>query len=207
MDVLHSLEPRRMFEIFERICAIPHGSGNMKGIADFVERFAEERRLEHHRDEANNVIIISEATPGRMAEPALILQGHLDMVCAKDDDVEFDFGTQALHLKIEDGMVGAEGTSLGADDGIAVAMMLALLDDKELSHPRLECIFTTDEEIGMIGANALDVSPLRGKRLLNLDSEDEGVITTGCAGGICMTSEFTAASEQTYAFVGQRRVV
>ena len=196
MDVLHGLEPRKMFEIFERICAIPHGSGNMKGIADFVERFAEERRLEHYRDKADNVIIISEATPGRTSEPALILQGHLDMVCAKDDGVEFDFATQALRLKIEDGMVGAEGTSLGADDGIAVAMILALLDDKELSHPRLECIFTTDEEIGMIGANALDVSPLRGKRLLNLDSEDEGEITTGCAGGICMSGEFSAASEQ-----------
>ena len=196
MDVLRGLEPRKMFEIFERVCAIPHGSGNMKGIADFVERFAEERRLEHHRDAADNVIIISEATPGRMAEPALILQGHLDMVCAKDDGADFDFATQALRLKIEDGMVGAEGTSLGADDGIAVAMMLALLDDRELSHPRLECVFTTDEEIGMIGANALDVSPLRGKRLLNLDSEDEGVITTGCAGGICMSGVFGADFEQ-----------
>ena len=196
MNVLHGLEPRKMFEIFERICAIPHGSGNMKGIADFVENFAEERRLEHHRDAADNVIIISEATPGRMAEPALILQGHLDMVCAKEDDFEFDFAAQALRLKIEDGMIGAEGTSLGADDGVAIAMMLALLDDNELSHPRLECIFTTDEEIGMIGANALDVSPLRGKRLLNLDSEEEGVITTGCAGGICMSGVFDASYEQ-----------
>ena len=196
MDVLRGLEPRKMFEIFERICGIPHGSGNMNGIADYVERFAEERRLEHYRDAGNNVVIISEATPGRMSEPALILQGHLDMVCAKDDDAEFDFKTQALRLKVEDGLVGAEGTSLGADDGIAVAMMLALLDDNELSHPRLECVFTTDEEIGMIGANALDVSMLRGRRLLNLDSEEEGVITTGCAGGVCLTGEFGAESEE-----------
>ena len=196
MDVLRELEPRKMFEFFERISAIPHGSGNMKGIADFVERFAEERRLEHYRDEADNIVIISEAAPGRAAEPALILQGHMDMVCAADDGVDFDFATQALRLKLEDGLIGAEGTSLGADDGIAVAMMLALLDDKELSHPRLECVFTTDEEIGLIGANALDVSPLRGRRLINLDSEEEGVITTGCAGGVCMTGEFSAASEQ-----------
>ena len=195
MDVLRGLEPRKMFEIFERICAIPHGSGNMKGIADFVERFAEEHRLEHYRDEANNIVIISEATPGRVSEPALILQGHMDMVCAADDGIDFDFSKQGLRLKIENGLIGAEGTSLGADDGIAVAMMLALLDDSELSHPRLECVFTTDEEIGLIGANALDVSMLRGRRLINLDSEDEGVITTGCAGGICMTGEFDAASE------------
>ncbi len=196
MDVLRGLEPRKLFEIFERICAVPHGSGNMKGIADFVERFAEEHRLEYYRDGANNVIIISEATPGRVSEPAIILQGHMDMVCAADDGVDFDFAKQALRLKIENGLIGAEGTSLGADDGIAVAMMLALLDDNELSHPRLECVFTTDEEIGLIGANALDVSPLRGRRLINLDSEEEGVITTGCAGGICMTAEFDAASEE-----------
>ena len=196
MDVLRGLEPRKLFEIFERICAVPHGSGNMKGIADFVERFAEEHRLEYYRDGANNVIIISEATPGRVSEPAIILQGHMDMVCAADDGVDFDFAKQALRLKIENGLIGAEGTSLGADDGIAVAMMLALLDDNELSHPRLECVFTTDEEIGLIGANALDVSPLRGRRLINLDSEEEGVITTGCAGGICMTAEFDAAYEE-----------
>lgn len=198
MDVLRDLEPRKMFEYFERICAVPHGSGNMAGIADFVERFAEEHRLEHYRDAADNIIIISEATPGRTLEPAIILQGHLDMVCAAADGVDFDFKKQSLRLKIENGLVGAEGTSLGADDGIAVAMMMALLDDRELSHPRLECVFTTDEEIGMIGANALDVSPLRGRRLLNLDSEEEGVITTGCAGGICMTAEFGAESETVF---------
>ncbi|MBR5941843.1 MAG: beta-Ala-His dipeptidase [Clostridia bacterium] len=195
MDVLRGLEPRKMFEIFERICAIPHGSGNMTGIADFVERFAEEHRLEHYRDSANNIVIISGATPGRTLEPAIILQGHMDMVCAADENVDFDFKTQALRLKIEDGKIGAEGTSLGADDGIAVAMMLALLEDKELSHPRLECVFTTDEEIGLIGANALDVSHIQGRRLINLDSEDEGEITTGCAGGICMSAEFAAETE------------
>lgn len=196
MNVLRNLEPGKMFEYFEKICAIPHGSGNMKAIADFVEQFASENKLEHYRDKANNVIIISDATSGRYEEDAIILQGHLDMVCAKTEDADFNFETDGLKLRLDGNFISAEGTSLGADDGIAVAIMLALLSDKSLSHPRLECIFTTDEEIGLIGANALDASPLKGKRLINLDSEEEGVILTGCAGGIAMTADFDAEFEQ-----------
>ena len=195
MSILHGLEPQKMFDHFERICAIPHGSGNMNAIADYVESFAAERGFEHYRDEADNVIIISEATSGRENDPALILQGHMDMVCATDDVTDFDFKTQGIDITVEDGFVHANGTSLGGDDGVAVAMMLALLEDGQLSHPRLECVFTTDEETGLIGANALDVSHLRGKRLINLDSEEEGVITTGCAGGISLIADLPAEFE------------
>lgn len=192
MDVLRNLEPAKMFEYFERLCSIPHGSGNMGPIADFIEGFALENKLEYHRDSANNVIIISDATSGRYEDAPIILQGHLDMVCAKTEDSDMDFSADPLRLQLENGFITAQGTSLGADDGIAVAMMLALLSDKSLSHPRLECIFTTDEEIGLIGANALDPSPLKGRLLINLDSEEEGVILTGCAGGISLTADFDA---------------
>jgi len=196
MNVLRNLEPNKMFEYFEKICAIPHGSGNMKAISDFIVDFAIKNKLEHYRDEANNVIVISDATSGRYDQEPIILQGHLDMVCAKTEDADFNFETDGLKLRLDGNFISAEGTSLGADDGIAVAIMLALLEDKSLSHPRLECIFTTDEEIGLIGANALDASPLKGKRLINLDSEEEGVILTGCAGGIALTADFDAEFEQ-----------
>ena len=195
MNVLRNLEPNKMFEYFEKICAIPHGSGNMKAISDFIVDFAIKNKLEHYRDEANNVIVISDATSGRYDQEPIILQGHLDMVCAKTEDADFNFETDGLKLRLDGNFISAEGTSLGADDGIAVAIMLALLEDKSLSHPRLECIFTTDEEIGLIGANALDASPLKGKRLINLDSEEEGVILTGCAGGIALTADFDAEFE------------
>lgn len=196
MNFLSELEPKKLFEYFGKICSIPHGSGNMKAISDFVDNFAAEQGFEHYRDAANNVIIISDATPDRVSEPALILQGHMDMVCAAEDGSDFDFKKNGPRPVIENGCVHADGTSLGGDDGIAVAMMLALLTDKKLSHTRLECVFTTDEEIGLIGANALDVTHLEGRLLLNLDSEEEGIITAGCAGGVCLKANFPAKSEK-----------
>ncbi len=184
MGVLKDLQPKLVFKYFEEICGIPHGSGNMKQIADYCVAFAKEHNLEHYRDELNNVIIVKEASKGYENSPAIILQGHLDMVCEKTSDCDIDFMTDGLEVAIDGDDVYAKGTSLGGDNGIAVAMVLAILDSKELEHPRVEAVFTVDEETGLYGAEAIDVSMLKAKKFLNLDSEEEGVITVSCAGGI-----------------------
>lgn len=186
MPVLDHLEPKNVFHFFEELCTIPHGSGNTKAISDWCVDFAKVRGLEYHQDSWNNVIIIKEASDGYETAEPVILQGHLDMVCEKALDCEKDMAREGLDLAVEGDTVYAKGTTLGGDDGIAVAMALAVLDDDSLPHPRVEAVFTVDEEIGMLGATALDVSPLRGRMLLNLDSEDEGIFTVSCAGG-CMT--------------------
>lgn len=183
MSVLDKLEPNKVFRYFEQLCAIPHGSRNTKAVSDWCVAFARERGLEHYQDAFHNVIIIQEATPGYEAAEPVILQGHLDMVCEKEPGCSKDMEREGLDLAVEDGFVFARGTTLGGDDGIAAAMALAILDDASIPHPRLEVVLTTEEEIGMLGAAALDVSPLRGRQLLNLDSEAEGVFTVGCAGG------------------------
>ena len=181
--ILDQLEPRSVFRFFEALCAIPHGSGNTKAVSDYCVRFAESRGLEHHQDALNNVILIAPASPGYEDAPPIIVQGHLDMVCAKEPGCEKDMAKEGLDLFVDGDRIGARGTSLGGDDGAAVAMILALLDDPSLPHPRLEAVLTADEETGMFGAQALDVSPLRGRTMLNLDSEAEGVFTVACAGG------------------------
>ena len=183
MRVLEQLEPQGVFRFFEELCAIPHGSRNCQAVSDWCVAFARERGLEHYQDGAGNVILIQEAAPGYEAAEPIILQGHLDMVCAQDPDCAKDMAREGLDLCVEGGYVRARGTTLGGDDGIAVAMALAILDDSSIPHPRLEVVLTTEEEIGMLGAVALDVSPLRGRKLLNLDSEEEGVFTVSCAGG------------------------
>ena len=183
MAVLDHLEPKGVFHYFEELCSMPHGSGNTDQVSRWLESFAKERGLEHYRDDWNNVIIIQEATPGYENAEPLILQGHMDMVCEKAPDCAKDMEREGLDLAVEGDVVLARGTTLGGDDGIAVAMMLAILDDPAIAHPRLECIFTTDEEVGMEGAEYLDVTPLKGRRMLNLDSEDEGIFTVSCAGG------------------------
>ncbi|MBQ9347176.1 MAG: aminoacyl-histidine dipeptidase [Oscillibacter sp.] len=183
MPVLDSLEPRPVFRLFEELCSIPHGSRHTKAISDWCAAFARARGLEVRQDEANNVIIKAPASPGCERADMLILQGHLDMVCEKEAGCPLDMDRQGLDLAIEDGYVKAKGTTLGGDDGIAVAMALAVLDDPSVPHPPLEVLLTTDEEIGMLGASALDGSRLSGRQLLNLDSEDEGVFTVSCAGG------------------------
>lgn len=183
MNVLEQLKPQRVFHFFEQMCAIPHGSGNTKAISDWCAGFAQERGLEYHQDADNNIIIIKEATPGyEQAEP-IILQGHLDMVCEKDLNCTKDMETEGLDLMIDGDWVRAQGTTLGGDDGIAVAMALAVLDANDLSHPRVEAVFTVDEEIGLLGADSIDVSPLKGRRMINMDSEAEGIFTVSCAGG------------------------
>ena len=193
--VVESRVADKMFYYFEEIARIPHGSENEEAIADYIVAFAKERGLDCYRDTANNVLIRKDGTAGRENEPPLALQGHTDMVCEKNPDVEHCFETDPLKLVVENGYLRASGTTLGADDGVAVAIMLAILDGEAESHPPIECLFTAGEEIGMIGADQFDFSKLTAKRLINLDSECERVVTAGCAGGI--RSEITLAGEQT----------
>ena len=185
MRVLEGLKPEKVFYYFEEISKIPHGSGNTDAIAGFCVDFAKEHSLECIRDEYNNVIIRKPASAGSVSSKPLLLQGHLDMVCEKnfDSDNKFDFKKDPLKLSVMDDYVYAKGTTLGGDDGIAVAYMLAILDDDSLKHPELECLFTSDEETGMIGMSNLDTSVLKSRRMLNLDTETEGEILTSSAGG------------------------
>lgn len=182
--MLEHLEPAKVMTYFEKLCSIPHGSYNTKAISDYCVDFAKARGLEVRQDEANNVVIVKEASAGYEKAPAVILQGHLDMVCEKNADVDFDFEKDGLRLKVDGDFIYADGTTLGGDDGIAVACVLAILDDDTLKHPKIEAVFTTEEEVGMDGALALDMSELEGKYLINIDSEEEGKILTSCAGGM-----------------------
>ena len=177
-------KPEKLFHFFEDISAIPRGSANEKAISDYLVAFAEERNLWYHRDALFNVIINKPASAGAKEKPAVMLQGHTDMVCEKLAGVAHDFTTDPLDLIIKDGVLSANGTTLGGDNGAAVACMLAILDDDTLTHPALECVFTTQEEIGLNGAEALDKSLLSARTMINLDSEDEGVATVSCAGGL-----------------------
>lgn len=174
---------KNYLEWFQELSRIPHGSGNTKAISDFCARFAADRGLPCRQDEAGNIVIVKAASAGRESDPGIMLQGHLDMVAVTEPGLDFDFLTDPLDLTVEGNFLTARGTTLGGDDGIAVAMALAVLDDDHLSHPRLECVFTTDEEIGMLGAAALDMSDLFSPYLLNMDSEDEGIFVVSCAGG------------------------
>lgn len=183
MGVLDHLEPKAVFSYFETICGIPHGSGNTGPIADYLVKFAQDRGLAWYRDAANNVVLTKPASPGYEAADTVILQAHTDMVCEKAPGVEFDFTKDAIRPIVEGDVLRADGTTLGADDGISVAMILALLDDAELNHPKIEALLTTDEETGMVGAFAFDCSHLTGHKLINLDSEYEGVLMCSCAGG------------------------
>ncbi len=183
MGILTDLQPKAVMHYFEELCAIPHGSLDTKRISDYCVRFAQERGLKYLQDESNNVVIYKSGTPGYEDHPTVILQGHLDMVCEKDPDCDIDFSADGLRLAHDGEYIFAKGTTLGGDDGIAVAYALALLDATDLKHPPLECVFTVDEEIGMLGADAMDMSVLEGRLLLNCDSEDEGVLTVSCAGG------------------------
>ena len=189
MRVLEGLQPAAALGFFETLCAIPHGSRDTKAISDYCVRFAQERGLSWQQDASNNVIIRKPASPGYEDHPTVILQGHLDMVCEKDANCDIDFSKDGLRLRHDDTYIFADGTTLGGDDGIAVAYALAVLDSSELKHPPLEAVFTVDEEIGMLGAAALDMSGLQGRVLLNIDSEDEGILTVSCAGGAtsCLT--------------------
>lgn len=183
MRILQGIEPQAVMRYFEEICAIPHGSGNTSAIADYCVAFAVHHGLWHSQDAHNNVIIKKPAAPGYESAAPVLLQGHLDMVCEKAADCRKDMRVEGLDLAVEGDDIFARGTTLGGDDGIAVAMILALLEDTDLSAPALECLITADEEIGMLGAAALEASPLAARRMINLDSEEEGIFTVSCAGG------------------------
>ena len=241
MGVLSGLKPEKVFYYFEELCKIPHGSYHTKQISDYLVQFAKERNLECSQDDSNNVVIRKAASAGYEDAPVVILQGHCDMVCEKTADSTHDFEKDGLDLMIEgdyvtangttlggddgiavayedvaplmiqghmdmvcekepgstidfenDGLtlevngdyISAKGTTLGGDDGIAVAYALAILDDDTLKHPALEVVITTDEEVGLLGAKALDCSQLKGKYLINMDSEEEGYLWVSCAGGL-----------------------
>ena len=183
MGVLSDLEPKRVFHYFEEITKIPHGSGNVREISDYLVNFAKEHKLSYIQDEFLNVIIFKGASIGYENEPTLMLQGHMDMVAVHTDDYDADMKKTPLEAAVDGDYIYAKGTSLGGDDGIAVAYALAILESDEIEHTPLEIIITAEEEVGMDGARGLDMSHLKGMRLLNLDSEKEGEFLTGCAGG------------------------
>ena len=184
MGILSGLKPEKVFYYFEELTKIPRGSYNEKAVSDYITAFAKERGFEVYQDSLYNVIIIRPASAGREGDPAVILQGHIDMVCEKTTESKHDFMKDPLDIYIDGDFIKAKGTTLGGDDGIAAAYMLAILDDPSVNAPRLECVFTTSEEVGMEGASGLDVSVLKGRQLINIDSEEEGTFITGCAGGI-----------------------
>lgn len=178
------LIPKPVFRYFEEISKIPRGSGNEKAISDYLVKFGKDRGLEVTQDAALNVIIKKHGTQGYENSPTVIIQGHMDMVCEKNKTKIHDFLKDPIELRVEGDMLYASDTTLGADDGIAVAYALALLDSKDTAHPPLEVLITTEEEVGLVGASALDAGCLKGRLLINLDAEDEGELTAGCAGGI-----------------------
>ena len=184
---LAGLEPANVFGYFEKLCSIPHGSKNTALIADYLVAFAKEHEVDYIRDEHNNVIFFQEGTCGLEDHDPVIIQGHSDMVCEKDADCPIDMAVEGLDVTHDGQYVFAKGTTLGGDDGIALAYALAILADKSIPHPPLEVIVTVDEEIGMLGAAAIDLSMLKGRTLVNIDSEEEGVFTVSCAGGCRVT--------------------
>ena len=196
-NILSNLEPKSVFNYFEQICSIPHGSRNTKRISDFCVSFAKEHNLKYSQDEFNNIIIWKDGTNGYENSPSVIIQGHLDMVCEKEHDCDIDFEKDGLSLIVDGDDIHADRTTLGGDDGIAVAFALAILDSTDIPHPPIEAVFTVDEEIGMLGAASLDCSPLKSRIMLNLDSEDEGSLLVSCAGGVSTTAHLPLTFEKT----------
>lgn len=196
MAVLEGLQPERVFYYFEEITKIPHGSFHTKEISDYLVNFAEAHGLEVLQDSSNNVVIKKNASEGYENAPVVILQGHCDMVCEKTPDSTHDFLKDPLKLQIEGDFITAKDTTLGGDDGIAVAYALAILEDNTLKHPPLEVVITTDEEVGLLGAGALDTGCLSGRYLINMDSEEEGILWVGCAGGLTAKAEIPVRYEE-----------
>jgi dipeptidase D len=197
--MLENLNPSQLWKHFEAISSIPHGSGNEKKLAEYIVEYAKSRKLECSKDKFGNVRVEIPASKSKENSPSIALQAHLDMVCEKNEDTAHDFLIQPLNLFIEKGWLGARGTTLGADNGIGVATALALIDSPEISHGPLELIFTTEEETGLTGALNLGADFIKSRRLVNLDTEDLGVICIGCAGGsrtdIRFPLEFTACQD------------
>ena len=184
---LESYDYKKVLYYFEQLTKIPHGSGNVKAISDYLVEFAKEQGVKYVQDEALNVVMFKEASPGYENAPVVMIQGHMDMVCEKNADSNHNFETDALELRMVGDDLMANGTTLGGDDGVAVAYAMALIADKEAKHPALELVITTEEETGMDGAKALDMSELKASYMINVDSEDEGVVLCSCAGGMRQT--------------------
>ena len=184
MNIFKNINPEKVFAFFEEISAVPRGSGYNDEIKEYCENFAKQRSLKYISDEGGNVVIFKDASKDCKSEEPVIIQGHLDMVWEKDSSSTINFETDGLELCVDGDYVSAKGTTLGGDDGIAVAMCLAILDSDDICHPPLEIVFTADEEIGMLGAAALDFNVLTAKRMINLDSEEEGTLWVSCAGGV-----------------------
>ncbi len=195
MAALSGIKPEKVFYYFEKLCSVPHGSGNTRIISDLCVGFAKELGLKYRQEACNNVIIWKDGSKGYENAAPIIMQGHIDMVCAKTEDCTKDMARDGLDVRTDGEWVWADKTSLGGDNGIAVAMILAILSDETLAHPPIEAVFTVDEEVGMDGAFALDCSDLKGRKLLNLDSEEEGVFTVSCAGGARLDCTLAAARE------------
>lgn len=183
MSFYEQLDSKNVFRYFEEISSIPHCSFDEQKISDYLFDFAKKRGLEVYQDSSLNIIIKKGATQGYENAPIIILQGHMDMVCEKNSCTVHDFKKEGIKFVVKDDMLYADGTTLGADNGIAVAMSLAILDSKDIPHPKLECLFTVQEEVGLLGANNVESDKLDGKFLINIDSEEEGTFLVSCAGG------------------------
>ena len=195
MGVLSGLEPQAAFAFFESLCAIPRSSQHTGAVSDYLVSFAKDRGLKCRRDEMNNVIIWKDAAPGYETAPVVMLQGHMDMLIEKERECPYNPEQQGVDIFVDGDEIGARGTTLGADDGIGVAMMLAVLDDDRILHGPLECVFTADEEVGMQGVRALDVSDLKARFMINLDSLEERVFTVSCAGSTRVVSTLPVKRE------------
>lgn len=184
MKKLTDFEPKKVFEYFLEITKIPHGSGNTSKLADYCLEFARERGYRAVKEDVGNVIIYADGTKGYEQSEPVIIQGHLDMVCEQTENSDVDMDTCGVTAYTDGEFILADKTTLGADNGIAIAYILAILDSDDIPHPPIEALLTVDEEVGMVGARALDVSLLKGKKLINIDSEEEGILTVSCAGGV-----------------------
>lgn len=193
--MLEEYQPQKVFHYFEQICQIPHPSYHCEAISNYLMNFAKEHELEAYQDQLYNVIIIKEASAGKEELEPIMIQGHMDMVTVKDDGVQIDMQKEGLQLAVDGDYIYAKGTSLGGDDGIAIAYGLALLDDDTLSLPRIELVVTTEEEVGMEGATGIDLSVCKANRMLNLDSEDEGEFVVACAGGMRVHADMEAGEK------------
>src|SRR6056297_208103 len=184
MSQFENIEPQSVIRNFEKISAIPRCSGSEKTISDFLVKFGQDLGYEAYQDKVWNVIIKKPASEGYESLAPVILQGHMDMVCEKNKATKHDFSKDPIKLVVDGNILSAEGTTLGADDGIAVAYCMAILEDKSLSHPPLEILITTQEETGLVGAMELEGEKLAGRTLINIDGEEEGVLIVSCAGGV-----------------------
>lgn len=193
---MKTLEPQLLWKYFHEITQIPRPSKKEEKVIAFIRNFSEKHKLDYKIDDAGNILVCKNATPGYESHKTVILQAHMDMVCEKNSDVEFNFETDPIQTYVDGDWVKARGTTLGGDNGVGIAMMLAILASESLEHPALECLFTVDEETGLTGAFALDNKLLHGDVLINLDSEDDGVIFIGCAGGIDTTARLTYEFEK-----------